>query len=212
MFNRIFPQLLKQVLEKVFTNPFPTVAMPDSLSDTLKKAADGEVEINPPVEVGERFRGVIHYDRSACIGCRLCIKVCPANATEWLPKEKKIMIHNDRCCFCAQCVEVCPVKCLTSSQEYLISSYDRKESITRDSGKPAVKEGGNGEGAAKKTVYRVNPEKCIGCTMCAKNCPVQCIGGQVKSPHVIDETKCVGCGKCASVCPKEAIAVVEIDG
>ncbi|HCL78521.1 MAG TPA: 4Fe-4S ferredoxin [Synergistaceae bacterium] len=210
MINRIVPQLLKQLWEKAFTNPFPVTAMPDSLTEALKKSAEGEIELNMPVPVGDRFRGAIAYDRSACIGCKLCIKVCPANATEYVPGDKKIIIHNDRCCFCAQCVEVCPVKCLSSSQDYLISSYDRKANITVDTGKPVVEEADGGE--QKKTVCRIDAEKCIGCTMCARGCPVQCITGQVKVPHVIDEERCVGCGKCAEVCPKSAVSTVEVEG
>lgn len=54
-------------------------------------------------------------------------------------------------------------------------------------------------------------DKCIGCTKCARNCPVGCISGKVKEPHVIDESACIGCGKCAEVCPKDAVEAVEID-
>jgi formate hydrogenlyase subunit 6/NADH:ubiquinone oxidoreductase subunit I len=93
-----------------------------------------EAQLNPPVPVGKRFRGRLSYDKKKCIGCRLCTKVCPANATEYLPSEKKIVIHNDRCCFCAQCTEICPVKCLSMSKEYMISSYERKTNLVIDSG------------------------------------------------------------------------------
>ena len=48
--------------------------------------------------------------------------------------------------------------------------------------------------------YSIDPGKCKGCTMCAKNCPAQAISGDVKKPHVIDPAKCVKCGKCNSVC------------
>ncbi len=212
MLNRMALQLLRQIYEKTFTNPFPVASMPDSLSDALKAAEEGKIDLNPAVPVEDRFRGRLNYDKSACIGCKLCIKVCPANATEYLPDEKKIQIHNDRCCFCAQCTEICPVKCLTMSSEYLISSYDRKAQITTDTGKPEPKKGAEDGGAPKKkTVYRIMSDKCIGCTKCARNCPVKCITGKVKEPHVIDESACVGCGKCAESCPVNAIESVEID-
>ena len=48
--------------------------------------------------------------------------------------------------------------------------------------------------------YSVIEDKCRGCTLCAKNCPVNAISGEVKKPHVIDKDKCVKCGKCFSVC------------
>lgn len=207
--NRMSLELLRQVFERVFTNPFPVPSMPDSLSEALHEADEGKIELVPPVEVGERFRGRLNYDRSACIGCKLCIRVCPANATEYIPDEKKIMIHTDRCCFCAQCTEICPVKCLSMSREFLISSYDRKSQIVRDTGSPAPKESAEAPAAGPKTVYRISAEKCIGCTKCARNCPVGCISGKVKEPHVIDESRCIGCGKCSEVCPKGAAAIAE---
>ncbi|MBN2577583.1 MAG: NADH-quinone oxidoreductase subunit NuoF [Pirellulales bacterium] len=48
--------------------------------------------------------------------------------------------------------------------------------------------------------YEIDPEKCVGCTLCAKNCPVPCIDGVRREPHVIDQTRCVKCGRCFEVC------------
>lgn len=50
-------------------------------------------------------------------------------------------------------------------------------------------------------------EKCIGCTRCAKNCPVDCIAGARKERHVIDTEKCIKCGSCAEVCPVDAVVM-----
>ncbi|MSS42731.1 NADH-quinone oxidoreductase subunit NuoF [Anaerosalibacter bizertensis] len=48
-------------------------------------------------------------------------------------------------------------------------------------------------------------ENCIGCTKCARNCPVSCISGKVKERHVIDTEKCIKCGTCMEACPVGAI-------
>ncbi|MBT3182746.1 MAG: NADH-quinone oxidoreductase subunit NuoF [Deltaproteobacteria bacterium] len=53
--------------------------------------------------------------------------------------------------------------------------------------------------------YNIDAEKCTGCTLCAKVCPVEAISGEVKKPHVIDHDKCVKCGKCISSCNFDAI-------
>ena len=57
----------------------------------------------------------------------------------------------------------------------------------------------------KRTTYAIDPKLCIGCTKCARNCPVSCIEGKVKEPHYIDETKCIACGACYEACPVHAI-------
>ncbi|PKK95439.1 MAG: NADH-quinone oxidoreductase subunit J/K [Tenericutes bacterium HGW-Tenericutes-5] len=57
----------------------------------------------------------------------------------------------------------------------------------------------------KRTTYSIDPKLCIGCTKCARNCPVSCIEGKVKEPHYIDETKCIACGACYEACPVHAI-------
>lgn len=48
-------------------------------------------------------------------------------------------------------------------------------------------------------------EKCIGCTKCARQCPVSCIDGKAKERHIIDPEKCIKCGTCAAGCPVKAI-------
>jgi len=53
--------------------------------------------------------------------------------------------------------------------------------------------------------YEINKDLCIGCTKCARNCPVTAIKGTIKQPHEIDQTKCIKCGTCFRGCPKHAV-------
>jgi NADP-reducing hydrogenase subunit HndC len=61
-------------------------------------------------------------------------------------------------------------------------------------------------GVCKKLItYKIDPVKCKGCTLCARNCPADAIEGEVKVAHSIDNAKCVKCGTCIEKCRFGAI-------
>jgi NADH:ubiquinone oxidoreductase subunit F (NADH-binding) len=53
--------------------------------------------------------------------------------------------------------------------------------------------------------YEIGEEKCVGCTLCARNCPAECISGARKQPHKIDQSRCIKCGRCHEVCRFDAV-------
>ena len=55
--------------------------------------------------------------------------------------------------------------------------------------------------------YRIDPDKCKGCTLCARKCPVQAIHGEPKKPHAIDQNACIKCGQCIRLCRFGAVSV-----
>ncbi len=82
----------------------------------------------------ERYRGRIHFEFDKCIACEVCVRVCPINlpVVDWeFNKEtkKKTLNHYSIdfgvCIFCGNCVEYCPTNCLSMTEEYELSTYDR---------------------------------------------------------------------------------------
>lgn len=84
----------------------------------------------------ERYRGRIHFEFDKCISCEVCVRVCPINlpVVDWefdkQAKKKKLnhySIDFGVCIFCGNCVEYCPTNCLSMTEEYELSAYDRHE-------------------------------------------------------------------------------------
>ncbi len=60
--------------------------------------------------------------------------------------------------------------------------------------------------------YYIEPDKCVGCLLCLKSCPVDAISGARKKVHVIDQELCIKCGACLDVCPPKVMAVSKYTG
>lgn len=84
----------------------------------------------------ERFRGRIHFEFDKCIACEVCVRVCPINlpVVDWEFQKhlKKKQLRNYSidfgvCIFCGNCVEYCPTNCLSMTEDYELSAYDRHE-------------------------------------------------------------------------------------
>jgi len=118
-------ELLKQLLRRPATNPFPVKRLPASVASFRAAAKAGRKHAVQPVPVPEGFRGKVLYHRDRCIGCRMCTRVCPAEAVVFIEKEKKIRYHLSRCAFCGECVEICPVKALEFTKDFLLADYSK---------------------------------------------------------------------------------------
>lgn len=78
--------------------------------------------------------------------------------------------------------------------------YDEYIAHVRDKKCPAGK-------CKSLLTYYINPELCVGCTLCARNCPVEAIAGGRKEVHFIDTSKCIKCGACIEKCKFKAISI-----
>ena len=84
---------------------------------------------------------------------------------------------------------------VVSTIKYFRSEY---EAHIRDKRCPAG-------ACARLKRYVIDPDKCKGCSKCARNCPVNAISGEIRKPFTIDTTKCIKCGACITNCAFGAI-------
>jgi formate hydrogenlyase subunit 6/NADH:ubiquinone oxidoreductase subunit I len=101
------------------------------LSSVWQKAAT----VNYPFakfEIANRFRGKINFTPEKCIGCKLCMRDCPANAINIIKtgdKKFKAEILLDHCIYCGQCVDVCAKQALSITREFELARLSRKDLI-----------------------------------------------------------------------------------
>ena len=105
-------KMIKQVIESFFKKP-ATLMYPYIKEDTPKS-----------------FRGKMKFHPEKCIGCKLCMKDCPAGAIE-IKKvgEKKFECEIDlgKCIYCAQCVDSCMKKALEATKEYELAVLNKEK-------------------------------------------------------------------------------------
>ena len=121
-----------------------------------------------------------------CLGMGSCTDACPEHAID-VRDGGYAVVDREKCITCGKCITACPKKLVkripASAKVYVACSNCLR--------------GG-------KDVKAMCTNGCLGCGLCAKNCPEQAIT-MVNNLPVIDYSKCTGCGLCASKCPAKCI-------
>ncbi len=144
----------------------------------------------------------LKYSKEKCIGCGICVQICPKEALLLNPTGASIKgyvegdpieVVEDKCVVCGVCVALCPEDALR-----ILINGEEKTLIVENEGLPAeIKFEGD---------IRVDQKKCPkGCSTCEEICKEEAI--KINDEIVIDEKKCTYCGSCVVVCPSEAISL-----
>ena len=121
----------------------PARMLPEVITHLFKKQATSRYPFEK-ARVTARFRGRIAFDSGKCIGCQLCVRVCPSKAIEIplsdeqfasapvpegqtpVPAKKKFdcIMKLGSCVYCWQCAETCPKQALITTQDFELAQRD----------------------------------------------------------------------------------------
>ena len=133
-----------------------------------------------------------------CVGCSVCMRVCPVEAIVGKPKERH-RIEPDFCIDCGACGRICPHASVKDPQ----GGVAERIRIRSRWPKPAF-----------------DYPRCLGCTICVESCPTGCIELKsdrgtretIRYPALVNTRNCIGCAFCVNTCPVDAVEMNQRKG
>ncbi len=164
----------------------------DRINADIESAVDGDLDIEDLkdiVKITSPTRNITVIEES-CIGCTLCMNVCPTSAIEL---EKPSPVHiGDECVRCGRCIEACPLEAISLKEEHFEARDDRIYYVRKNLEGPRTGE------------VTVSSESCQLCEVCVNKCPADAMTIE-DDCVVVDREKCILCGACEVICPLNAV-------
>jgi NADH-quinone oxidoreductase subunit I len=152
--------------------------------------------------IPDNYRGRPGLVMDRCIGCGICMRICPTRCIELVEievpekgKVKRPQVNIGRCMMCGYCAEYCPKNAMIVTPDYELAAYSRRDLIydpirLQHEVKPGY----------EVNVFEIKPSELKAGGMAVD---VKQVTGYKDYP-VVDEKKCIGCSKCEKVCPADA--------
>jgi ferredoxin len=192
----------------------------------INNLAVNEVEVN----YYTNNQGLI-VNKEKCVGCGICVKVCPKSAIQRLPLDGKVKITTEdliptipdpiKCSYCGTCVYMCPFSAITLKKKGNEIKLEDLDIITKNV-VPSLKyeeimchKGKKSANVYMKGKLEVDWEKCVFCMSCVGVCPTAAFFKVEKKDISADKPRkvsvnpdlCISCGTCVDSCSKEAISL-----
>jgi len=189
-----FEDLKGNEVKTASDSEFLRINVTDTFKNNLNSYTNEDITVDRVCDLVQFYppNRNIKVNENNCIGCGLCLEVCPVNAIEDnLPNP---IIIGENCVYCGQCVKVCNFDAINLIEDYYDGDKDKLYFCRR-----------NIEGL-RDGKFTIESNNCQACGVCVNKCPVDALK-LINDNIECDLSKCINCRECESICPVNAIKI-----